>query len=88
MGSGFVISKSLGNLALPFLHFCKKYDICNLSRGALTGAFGKISKVLKSRIFVRSSQQITTNDGADVTTEYLKNNKDLIFTGRIWSLLI
>jgi len=37
-----VISKSLGNLALSFLHFCKKYDICNLSRGALTGAYGKI----------------------------------------------
>jgi len=24
------------------LQFCKKYDICNLSQGALTGAFGKI----------------------------------------------
>jgi len=38
-----VISKSEGHLAPPFLQFCKKYDICNLSQGALTGAFGKVS---------------------------------------------
>jgi len=41
MGSGYVISKSEGHLAPLFLQFCKKYDICNLSQGALTGAFGK-----------------------------------------------
>jgi len=39
----YVISKSEGHLAPPFLQFCKKYDICNLSQGALTGAFGKVS---------------------------------------------
>jgi len=44
MDSDYVISKSLGNLALPFLQFCKKYDICTLIRGVLTGAFGKVSE--------------------------------------------
>jgi len=42
MDSDYVISKSEDHLVPLFLHFCKKYDICNLSRGALTGAFGKV----------------------------------------------
>jgi len=42
MDSDYVISKSEDHLAPPFLQFCKKYDICNLSQGALTGAFGKL----------------------------------------------
>jgi len=31
MDSDYVISKSKDHLAPPFLHFCKKYDICNFN---------------------------------------------------------
>jgi len=31
MDSDYVISKSEDHLAPLFLHFCKKYDICNLN---------------------------------------------------------
>jgi len=51
MDSDYVISKSEDHLAPPFLQFCKKYDICNLSRGALTGAFGKSTRIKSSLYF-------------------------------------
>ena len=41
MGSDYVISKSEDHLAPPFLHFCKKYDICSLNRGAFNGAYAR-----------------------------------------------
>jgi hypothetical protein len=42
--SFFKMGKSFSQ-GLPFLHFCKKYDICNGDGDALTFGFGKIYAV-------------------------------------------
>jgi len=44
---------------------------------------GKIKKVLTSRNFVRLLNVIPQDSDTEVTTEYLKNSLDLIFTVRI-----
>jgi len=45
---------------LPFLQFCKKYDICNPSQAISGCAFGKKAQVRKSIKFDSGSYDITT----------------------------
>jgi len=41
---------------LPFLHFCKKYDICTFNGGVWSCALGKLSQFFTRSIVIGYSQ--------------------------------